>query len=235
MVKKLKVLLAVIFMLGVVAGLPSNTRVVSAQVTFDVGVIPTNAACPNANQVVWIYMDDEDDGNTNSRQGWIGATSSGVNTKFFFCKVDGTKFRPLTTRTDTPEHHYAVLKLGSNCPNGSVEFSRYFDNEDDGNENNRYGPLWPNSSNSNTRLYFCLFRGGSTTMSTFPSFNFGYGVFATSSFVKGNSYGYVYTDDEDDSNENKYYADTAWVTDAKRIIGSGGNTRLNLAETFVVR
>ncbi|VVJ25286.1 Uncharacterised protein [Amycolatopsis camponoti] len=51
----------------------------------------------------------------------------------FFCRVNGAAFRGITQSGSF--RPYAVLKLGANCPNGSQEFSRRFDNEDDSNNN----------------------------------------------------------------------------------------------------
>ncbi|MCA9627587.1 MAG: hypothetical protein KC766_07980, partial [Myxococcales bacterium] len=104
-----------------------------------VGVIPTNRACPDGVDPIVIHFDDEDDDNESSSSGYTGAIISRHNTDFFFCRVDGSELGPLVANSDQPETHYAVLKLGTTCPNGSVEFSRHFDSEDDNNENHIRG------------------------------------------------------------------------------------------------
>ncbi|HEX8434931.1 hypothetical protein [Archangium sp.] len=201
--------------------------------TYDVGVIQ-GQYCDNWGSSygnATLYMDDEDRRNANNRWGWIGATRSTDNTQLFFCRVDGRIFKPLSTVNDT-RNHYAVVKLGSQCPNGSETFVRHFDNEDNNNKN------WANMPsggshvlNRNTTLHFCLFRNGSNTMSGFPNLNYTYGVFAAPGFYKALSTGGIYTDDEDNNNANSYQA---WgnntMTDAMRIISGGNNTTLNMVK-----
>jgi hypothetical protein len=201
---------------------------VYGRVNDSVGIIPATGSCPNGQGVSTIYMDDEDHNNANGRGGWIGATTSTNNTTFRFCRVSGSLFRALAT-TNQVQHHYAVLKLGSVCPAGSVEFARAFDNEDHNNQNWASGPIAPNSSTHNTVLVFCLFRSAATTMSGFPNLGIAYGVFADSTFSQALATGYVYTDDEDFWNANGYAANAAWLVDAQRIISGGSNTTLKLA------
>ena len=198
--------------------------------TFDIGVIPTTRSCPVNSEAIVINMDDEDSSNGNGRGGFIGAILSDRNTSFFFCRIDGQLFRPLTTDFTATQNHYAVLKLGGACPNNSLDFARSFDNEDSNNANSSFGNIDPNVSNSNTLLRFCLFRSDAITMSDFPDLGFSYGVFATSTFSRRLASGFVHTDDENGSNANKYLADPAWIVDAQRIVTSGANTTLNLAQ-----
>lgn len=210
--------------------------------SFDVGVIPTNRACPGGTDAVRLFMDDEDRRNANNRGGYTGGIISNSNTDFFFCRVDGRNLYPLVQNSDDINSHYAVLKLGEQCPNGSLEFSRSFDNEDNNNTNTAEGNIFPNSSDrasSRTTLVFCLFRGGAETMGAFPqSFPgldpFGYGVFAQSSFTHQVSSGFVSTDDEDTRNANRYSAGAGWVADAQRIVTAGANTTLRIAEVVPV-
>lgn len=200
-------------------------------VSYDVGVIP-DTTCPGSTEVT-ITMDDEDDSNNNDSDGWIGGTESGDNTTFHFCRVSGTSFKPLTTSADSTKY-YAVLMLGTSCPNGSLKGYRYFDNEDDSNNNSSTGTISPSSTaDSYTKMYFCMFMTGSSssaTMSSFPTLTSGfkYGVFGTSSFSKAVDSGWVYTDDEDDSNNNAYSA-SGFSTAAQQIISSGSNTKLKMA------
>jgi hypothetical protein len=198
--------------------------------TFDIGVIPATRSCPVNSEAIVIFMDDEDNQNANGRGGWTGAIISDRNISFFFCRIDGQLFRPLTTQFTATQDHYAVLKLGAACPNNSVDFARGFDNEDNNNNNSSFGNIAPNISNSNTTLRFCLFRSDAITMSAFPALGFSYGVFASSSFSRRLASGFVNTDDEDTGNANSYSADPAWTSDAQRIVTAGSNTRLNLAQ-----
>jgi hypothetical protein len=202
--------------------------VLYAKGAFDVGVIPDTRDCPNGGII--IHMDDED-GTSNNRGGWIGAIISNSNTEFFFCRIDGQQLRPLTTQFTETQHHYAVLKLGTTCPNDSNEFSRFFDNEDRRNDSWSIGDIAPNISNGNTTLVFCLFRGDPSVspMSDFPDLGFSYGVFATSSFSKQIATGFVWTDDENGRNADSYSADAGWKPDAVRIITEGRDTTLNIA------
>ena len=202
-----------------------------------VGVIPSNRGCPPGAPAVRIRFDDEDSGNANKRGGFIASVISNDNTDMLFCRVDGSALYPLGQTFDRIENHYAVLKLGSVCPNGSVEFFRYFDNEDDGNRNSIEGSavsIAPNVVNENSTLRFCLFRGGDTTMTEFPrqffgANPFGYSVFAASNFSRALQTGWFHTDDEDDSNDNSYSTNAAIIGDAQRIISAGQNTDIRIA------
>lgn len=205
----------------------NNEMDIYGRVTTDVGVISGTGTCPNGQGVLTIHMDDEDNNNANSRSGWIGAITSTSNTTFRFCRVRGTQFRALSS-TNVIQNHYAVLKLGSFCPNGSVEFTRHFDNEDNNNKNSYSGSIAPNVSNSNTTLSFCLFRWSALTMGAFPDFGTQYGVFAASDFSQRIQTGSLHTDDEDRNNKNGYWADVSFSGDAQRIISTGSNTDLKL-------
>jgi hypothetical protein len=218
---------------------PVLGRLGQALVTpFDVGVIPSNRSCPNGADPIRIRFDDEDDNNGNSRGGYIGSIISNSNTDFLYCREDGRSLFPLTTASDEREDHYAVLKLGTTCPNGSNTFSRRFDNEDDNNGNSTtgtVGSIAPNVVDDNANLVFCLFRGGSQTMGAFPqnfpgANHFGYGVFAQDTFTRGLATGFIRTDDEDDNNGNSYSASAAIFEDARLIVSDGANTVMDIAE-----
>lgn len=210
--------------LGALVVLPAGSA--RAATAYDVGVIPSARSCPAGSEAIAIRMDDEDDNNANSRGGYHGAIFSDHNgTEFFFCRVDGRVLRTYWPAGFSPRP-YAVLKLGSICPNGSSEFHRRFDNEDDGNNNWSSGNIAPNVSDDNTLLRFCLFSGGSS-MAHFPNLGFSYGVFATfvEPFLPS---GFVYTDDEDDDNNNQYGAPAGLESIAKSIVSDGPDTRLNI-------
>jgi len=192
----------------------------------DVGVIPdADTACPGATET--IYMDDEDDSNNNSHSGWNGSWVSNKNTRMTFCRVAGSSLKHFGTTTSRL-HDYAVLRLGATCPNGSSQFSRYFDNEDDNNANWKIGDIRPSVSGSGgTRLEFCVFSGSSNSaqrMTALPSLGFSYGVLAAPEFTHARTYGMVRTDDEDDSNNNSSSGTSAGTN----MIVVGSNTQMHL-------
>jgi hypothetical protein len=196
---------------------------------FDVGVIPSSGVgCPAGSDEIMIRMDDEDDSNGSSRSGYIGKTNFHENawdTRFWFCRVDGALFHPFSQAASAADQRddYAVLKLGTTCPADSQEFSRTYDNEDSGNGNTRSGVIAPNISNSNTKLFFCLFRYSSSgaVQSAFPALGVGfqYGVFGPEDFNRGAlAFGRFRSDDEDDGNTNQFSAPSDALTAARRII-----------------
>jgi hypothetical protein len=198
-----------------------------------VGVIPDARGCPKSSDLVTFHMDDEDKKNANTRGGWIGGITSTDNTTWRFCRVDASKFKPLS-KDNIVQNHYAVLMLGGSCPAGSYKFSRYFDNEDKNNANWASANfVWsPNTSDRNTNLVFCVFRGGfsGTTMSAMPDVGFSYGVLAAHDFSRRIATGYVYTDDEDSSNKNSHGDPHGIYGDVSRIITMGANTTVRLVK-----
>jgi len=210
---------------------------------YAVGVIREyGAGCPAVpgSEAVWITTDDENTSNINTRAGWLGLNVSNSNTRLHFCKVNGSVFKPLTD-IDSQEFRYAVLKLGESCPLGSTEFGKTTDNEDTDNVNSTSGVnIWPNSQNKDiTNFRFCLFRNSSASvqkMSAFPDIGVPYGVFADPSLSSqfAVSKGYIRSDDENTTNNNKYYipatapADT--LTCATRLVSDGANTTFQMAK-----
>lgn len=217
---------------------------------YDVGIIPqSSSGCPVGSEYVTIKMDDEDKKNKSSVTGWTGAISHyPTGTTFGFCRVDGIKFFYNHVKND-----YAVLQLGTNCPAGSVSIQRLFDNEDKSNNtNSSSGNIDPNSSffyhsydgsGPDTLMYFCFFKGDSTSISSLPDFKVPYGVFAAPSSA-WLATGLVHTDDEDSNDPNSRdltfsdLADDYTLLDfAKIIIGvegtyplQGKNTTLRVAK-----
>lgn len=199
----------------------------------DVGVIPMADTCPGSTETLRIHMDNEDGQERSTVAGWVGATTvdGSGNTNFVFCRVDGTRFHSLAASNDV-HSNYAVLKLGQSCPEGAVEFSRYFDNEDGNNKNSYSGNIFPNVVEKNSTLRFCLFKGDGSTASSFPNLGFEYGVFAAPEFTFTSARGFIHTDDEDNRNANGYEADPAWKWAATAIITEGSNTTLNTARAL---
>jgi hypothetical protein len=181
---------------------------------YDIGVIPdVDQACPG--EEVLIHMDDENTSNANARSGWIGRNTSTTNTTFRFCRVSGTAFRP--ARSSNSNMTYAVLRLATLCPAGSVPFTRHFDNEDkprvvdvlSGQGTHKVGDIAPSISNKNTTMELCLFRASLDvpTSTPFPELGIRYGVFG--SVATALASGWLYTDDEDDNNANRLSGDHA--------------------------
>ncbi|MBM7116941.1 hypothetical protein [Archangium primigenium] len=173
-----------------------------------VGVIPERAgACPRHSDYVSFYMDNEDSSPISSAGGWTGAITleNGFDTNMGFCRVDGSAFR------GHPYADFAVLSLDTRCPEGSYRTSRFFDNEDTRNRNGRQGNIFPNSSGSDTLLYFCVFRATGVMLYQFPNFHLPYGVFSnigTSSAIGeavALATGVMFTDDEDSNNRDEGY------------------------------
>jgi len=193
-----------------------------------VGIIPENSAgCPTGSYIR-ITMDDEDDKNKSSVNGWRGAIShykSGTN--FEFCKVDGDQF------AGHPGGDYAVLKLSDTCPAGSISFSRVFDNEHNHNHNSKEGDITPNKYKPTTLMYFCFFPSAQT-MTSFPDFGLPYGVFAAPSSA-WLATGYVYTDDED--TDNKDYTTWEGIADTSRFtkIIYGSDRVLDEFDTYLLK
>lgn len=194
------------------------------------GKMSTDSEGPTS---VTINMDNEDYIDDSKDSGWTGASySNTTRTRLRVCAVDGDDFKPLTTGGTDNDYHYAVLLLGTVCPEGSTRFYKEIDNENSDNDNSISGDAGPNKQvGTNTWLYFCLFRGADDaddTMSSFPEIESGfqYGVFARSDFSKARSTGYLFSDDENTTNDNTFWAEE-YRSDAARIISSGTNTKMH--------
>jgi hypothetical protein len=175
----------------------------------NIGVIPEVNSCPAGTQYVQLYMDDEDTRNANNRSGWIGATASGSNTSWRFCKLNASnsvQFRPLA-QTGTA-YNYAVMNMGVFCPPGATRVMRYQDNQNAGNNNSQIGNPFPsvNVLGRNRLTFACHFHGGAYSpigpMSAFPNLGFKYGVFGPDNSPFALLKGWVYQDDEDSLNLN---------------------------------
>jgi len=211
---------------------------------FSIGVIP-DRSCPASAPMVWMYHDDEDRRNANSRGGWIGATTSNNNTTWRYCRVDDLKslsFRPLPYGGN--RYDYSVLKLGVFCPSGARTVQRRQNNENWFNQNNNSGAAsifpssrgWPWNPPAPltgplpfTITHYCHFDGAAPSwlghMSSFPNLGFAYGVHAPSAFPKpwALATGWVHQDDEDWFNQNAWWG---WPDD---VMSGGGNTWRGLA------
>lgn len=214
-------------------------RWLSADIFTAIGVIPETRDCtrpPYAPRpMVQMHMDDEDRRNNNSRHGWIGATSSGGNTTWRFCRIStqiqNGEFRPLPYAA--PYGNYAVLQMGLRCPMGSRTMIRYQDNEDWRNANSQSGNTYPsvNVGRRNWMTFHCHFDGaalGTGYMNGFPHLGISYGVFASERLPPEYAiqYGHVYQDDEDWFNSN-WWSPSPINT---HVMGGGSNTWRKLAK-----
>jgi hypothetical protein len=203
--------------------------------------------------VIDIVMDLEDDDPTSSKIWWTGDSyvTSTKNVHLMFCMVDGWNFVKKANKT------YAVLALDGGALSGDNVIQRYFDNEDEDNENKAYkdGVLIASASDpeyigncimgSDSKLVFVYFPQGGTDTSPFPYFSgiSSYGVLGTFGFYAGS----IHTDDEDDNNANwlqtwiwnpstykhvitTYYSGTSPVPTLFSEIG--GNTTLKISKAY---
>ncbi len=163
---------------------------------YDVGVIPQQGKhCPN--RFVGMYADAEKNNNNSYLSGWTGAiTRDSEGMLFGFCRVDGTQLHQV------PAAPYAVLKLGSACPPGSIPAEHHIDTENSTHYNYAVGNIWPSQiGNSNgasfVKMVLCVFPAGGPS-TTFPNLRYPYGVFAppNGSWL---SQGHAHGDDEDTS------------------------------------
>ncbi len=148
----------------------------------DVGILKGSAQdCQLVNEPITVYMDTLD-GADGGAEGWVGLSKSDRNLQLEFCRVDGTGFKPLR------DESYAVLQLGSTCPNGSKSATAWFENENDKNENYVSGDIRPSGQGEDTFLMYCVFAPDPSQpkVASMPDFNtMEYGVFGSLQDVKG--------------------------------------------------
>ncbi|MEA2698662.1 MAG: hypothetical protein QOI66_2933 [Myxococcales bacterium] len=207
-----------------------------------VGVLPYSATdgttdCPTeaGRDGVTIILDNEDDvthpfcSHDTAQWGqgpWVLPASikntntcnyDSRDTVLHLCRVDGRAFKAMTTDLKRTENAYALLKLGKQCPNGSVEMTKTIDTEDaTDNSINRWAGRLGDSNRigtgraSTATLAFCYFTSAddpNQAMTEFPALGFPYAVFHD---FDGPQPPWViskmwhYSDDEDTSNKNKY-------------------------------
>jgi hypothetical protein len=162
---------------------------------YPVGIVPLDGRCPVYTEMVTVYFDAEDHGNS-FESNWVTPTSYWSDTSFGgggvtmqFCKVAGEDFKALTSDSFDTSQAYAVLRLGSYCMPWSTAFTLDLSAEIDDNRSTvRSGNFSPNVAKfgyySQARLNFCLVQSSSTQlMSSFPSYVDGnwqsvpYGIF----------------------------------------------------------
>ncbi|HET6284562.1 MAG TPA: hypothetical protein VFH73_26635 [Polyangia bacterium] len=163
------------------------------------------------------------------------------DTVLHLCRVDGRAFKAMTHDPKRTENAYAVLKLGKQCPNGSVAMTKTIDTEDHTDNNiNRWTGRLGDSNRIGTgqattvTLAFCYFTSADLpdlAMTEFPDLGFPYAVFHD---FDGPQPPWViskmwhYGDDEDASNKNKYDPDPSNGFDTI-IENSNNDTCLDIA------
>jgi hypothetical protein len=213
-----------------------------------VGVIKSGS-CGTA-PFLQIYMDCEDDPSPGEdypdtkKHGWVGDcnVTTDYNVYLRFCIVSGNDFYATTV-------DYAVLYISGMYqndvyPNHSF-ITRVFDNQTDHNfwgheidnasetllDWNPISSLGLNIFGKNTtRLEFLYFRKTQVTDKKLPSLDIDYGVFGRF----GENQGYIYTDDEDDSNPSygdDWSLNQGWLSGSSQgfIIG-GNNTTMFMSQ-----
>src|SRR5262249_50099312 len=219
-------------------------------VSLAIGLPPRAGQCPG--EYVTFMMDDEDDENRNylmvrdttgkwagRNEGLCGAPlcyaglcslppvqdhwspcGQGQNTSYTFCKTTVARSGGLPTLyTD-----YFVLKLDSACPDGSKEFLRHWDNEDNENDNAQYGTAADGTPNYTTtdgtghsELTFCWVRGtynpGTPIIPDEWASQFALMIGSESGVPNGYNIVQGVQDDEDRRNENMYIFHGNWTTE----------------------
>ncbi|HEX6171249.1 MAG TPA: hypothetical protein VFZ33_16295 [Chitinophagaceae bacterium] len=201
-----------------------------------VGVIKNGSGC-NGYDEIEIYMDCED---ANPQTKWDGGLYRpstwviGNNARMKFCIVPSIDFHAFVDPVEGG-FRYAVLRVTTNLLSDAFETNRYFDNEDNNNQNTAWYQPWSTggagysikgSTNANTSVYrtyidgnsllsfhvFDPFRLPQTTFVQWPDFaGMSYGVFGCCIPVRNTSdpnyWARFYTDDQDQNNFNYFSAD----------------------------
>lgn len=223
----------------------STEQELTAYNRYAIGVIMPDSRYCAADSLVSIYTDDEDSDNESdstefeptdtarrARQHDTGRTG----TLWQFCKVDGRSFKSLTRYGNT-DYYYAALKLGTTCPNGSIEFQREIAGETSENESYVRGPAGPNVKRLSVMdMSFCMFGTNTDKMYSFPDLDMPYAVFhdydsgqPSLFFAKR----WVYSDEEDAWNRNSNSTTPYGGPDFAmfdNMVGGSGNTMFDIAQ-----
>ncbi|MBQ7079343.1 MAG: hypothetical protein IJM92_06705 [Fibrobacter sp.] len=133
----------------------------------------------------------------------IGVKKAGSYLRFRYC---GLYFSQLPQA----RFGYAVLKLDSECPAGSLPITRIHDTEDSANNDSYTGYIWPNTvvkGSTHARLQYCYVPSKAGSSIKYP-FDKKYGVFASNRAYVGDesniSVSKVFVDDENNNNQNSW-------------------------------
>jgi hypothetical protein len=190
-----------------------------------------SASSGSAGESAWLLPDDD---STRSHQ-----CGNAPLTRLSFCRVDGALFKPVTGDSDANQY-YAVLQLGTSCPNGSASVTKHIDTEDapdppDANGVTGFPGENAVASGDRTKTYvelhFCYFRADADPtrrMGGFPDLGIPYAVFhrfadQQPSWVIAKAW--RYTQDETDAvNSNGYPGLTPDLNDFKSVIENTQNS-----------
>jgi len=174
-------------------------------------------ACTYAADEFYILLDCENSNNSTNIQGDAGATYKSNGDVFFkFCVVPLYDANGNALFKRHIAYDYAILKIGTSEPAGSIDLERYFDTEDDNDHNQLFFPVGsvnytntsafaPTMIYNNADIYFHYFpKDPVNGMTQFPvSVQYhiptDYLVFGD---LNKNGYGYIWSDDEDNGNAN---------------------------------
>lgn len=172
-----------------------------------IGVLTDESTCPDYSS---IKLDVEDSDNQTSITYVGGASGNPIGIKkerfYLWFKYCGLSYSQLPQT----RFGYAVLKLDSECPAGSLPIVRTHDTEDINNYDSYTGYIWPNSvaqGSAHAVLQYCYVpsKAGSSVMYPFDK---KYGVFASKrAYVVDNnniSVSRVFVDDENNANQNAW-------------------------------
>lgn len=205
----------------------SNGRT-SAVTDYDIGlIVANNGNCPG--EKILIYMDCDDFGGmwppynpqtkatprtSNSESPWAIDTKGNIT--MTFCRVNGPEYYE---RRYGNQH--AVLRLGAllSAPRfGGTTITRYFDNEDNSNENYTIGNIGVNNQGRNTTLYFWTLPPEPFFPNSGPGLGYkGMGVFGKVNNLDVADGWHYYIDDEDSQNANY------WVVGPTKRVSSFSN------------
>ncbi len=200
---------------------------VSASNSVSIGLVPIEVG--DCLDEMWLYMDDEDFYNASyisingAEKGTVGGFTS--RTKVTYC----TKYVTSLTRLS---YDYAVLRgaYDNGCPENGYEFSRRFDNEDWYNRNRMLalGTGGAVTSSGNSTWTFCFvpkIAGGPSYPPHWDAYMIFAGLDAPVTWR-----GVVYTDDEDNRNNNSWQTShSGYTSRMQAIISSGKNTKMRFA------
>jgi len=103
-----------------------------------------------------------------------GITVGSGGIRFTYCVLNTDDFDGQIPRVP---YDYIVLRMDTDCPEGTYPFHRRHDTEDSDNNNSSSGSLGPNSVTKNAVLEYCFVPADENSSLEYP-FDENYGVFA---------------------------------------------------------
>ena len=160
----------------------------------------------------FIYQDNQDSNNDNAISSPCSLSGSfSENTRTDYCTISSC------SQSSWPSGTYCILQIGS-CPSGFGEGYVNWDDEDDNNDNVVSGSVPNCLVGSNSRLYYCCRSDG--PISTPISLPTGIPFYLLQKSSAGcqrvaglrDRHDWVYTDDEDNNNDNAKVGNVPYVT-----------------------